>query len=344
MQKLGIWLEKILFPGVLVNRRVRITLAGWFYLGLIFLFGMASINSGNNLLYLILSVMISLLLASFWLSEMVLNDFKLSRILPESVYAGEEFSIIYELTNQKRFFPLAGLEIIEKIDGKTARTYFLTVLAGKTEQAFTSLRLDKRGMAKFQELLVSTKFPFGFFEKTKRVNLLDQIIVMPYPAMMKFDPAQPGTQIGNIHTGKKGQGSELFGFRDYVPGDAPHSIAWKASARSGQILVKENEQDAENSLSIILKISLKRPKPDSIEREELIRKAFGLAKVYIEQGFRVRLLIQNRGIDFGAGLQQMKRLGIFLAMFDDEAEPDSGEELTHALAPTYECVLDGSAG
>jgi hypothetical protein len=67
----------------------------------IFIFSFAAINTGNNLLYLILAVMISILIASFWLSEMVLNDLNLSRRLPESVFAGEEFSVVYELLNQK---------------------------------------------------------------------------------------------------------------------------------------------------------------------------------------------------------------------------------------------------
>jgi len=330
-----------LFPGWMVNRRVRVTLAGWFYLGLIFIFGLAAINSGNNLLYLILAVMIGALIASFWLSEMTLNDLKLSRRAPESVYAGEEFSVVYELLNQKRFFPVAGLEVLEKIEGKTTQAYFLLVRAGKSERIYAALSLATRGRAGLNELIISTRFPFGFFEKAKKIKLPGEVVVMPSLILMGADSEVSGTQAGEVHSGKKGIGSELFCFRPYVPGDHPHWIDWKATARSGEILVKENEQELEQSVALILKIPRSRPEPDSREREDLIQKAFGLSRLFLDRGFRVRLEIADRGIDFGAGVQHLKRIGWFLALFDDRENPDPGEKIRPITGPSDQCVVGG---
>ncbi len=328
----------------MVNRKVRVTLSGWFYMGLIFVFGLAAINTGNNLLYLILSVMISILIASFWLSEMALSQLKLSRRIPEAVFAGEEFSVIYELHNARSFFPLAGVAVSEKFGGKTASGYFLLVRAGRAEQVYASITLERRGRAALNELFISTRFPFGFFDKGKRIKLPDQILVLPAGVPAGIDAEAAGLQSGMIHGGKKGPGSELLCFRPYAPGDHPHWIDWKATARSGEILVKENEQEAEQSLTIILNIPPARPEPDSPERENLIARSFALARAYLDRGYRVRLELAGRGIDFGTGLAHFRRIGFFLALFDDREHPDPGEKLTAQIVPSFECVVGASQG
>jgi uncharacterized protein (DUF58 family) len=131
----------------------------------------------------------------------------------------------------------------------------------------------------------------------------------------------------------------LFGFRDYLPGDHPHWIDWKASARSSQMLVRETEQESEQSLIIILKVSLQRPEPDAMDREHLIRQAYGLAKNNIDQGWRVRVQIANQGIDFGSGIEHLKKIAYFLALFDDATEPHPGDRLTPPNFRAREIVI-----
>src|SRR5262249_50825844 len=42
---------------------------------------------------------------------------------------------------------------------------------------------------------------------------------------------------------RPGSGSELLDLRDYIPGDPPKTIAWKASARRDRLMTKEFESD-----------------------------------------------------------------------------------------------------
>jgi uncharacterized protein (DUF58 family) len=338
----GLWrrLQKLFAPGWMVNRRVRITLSGWLYNGLILFFGFSAINTGNNLLYLILAVMISLMIASFWLSEMAITDIVVSRDLPESIFAGEEFMLPYTVRSQRRFWPNAGLEVMEKVEGKNLLAYFPMVRAKKQESVYVKAVINRRGAYEFKDAIVRTYFPFGFFVKDKKLKIEGRVVVLPSPVLASLDPAQSGAQTGVVKPGQKGPGTELFGFRDYQPGDHPHWIDWKASARSSQMLVRETEQESEQSVVILLKIPLERPQPDSIDRERSIRKAYGLAKYNIDQGWRVRVQVAGRGVDFGAGMEHLKKIAHFLAMFDDLEEPNQGDQLSSPNFRAKEIVVE----
>jgi len=248
--------------------------------------------------------------------------------------------IAYKLQSNRWFWPNAGIEIMEKVDGKHLTAFFPMVRAKKQETVYARAAIARRGAYEFKEAIIRTYFPFGFFVKDKRMNIEGQVVVLPSPVLGALDPAQSGGQMGVVKPGQKGSGTELFGFRDYQPGDHPHWIDWKASARSSQMLVRETEQESEQSVVIILKIAPERPQPDSIDRERAIRKAYGLAKYNIDQGWRVRIQIADKGIDFGAGMEHLKKVAYFLALFDDLKQPNSGEQLAPPNFRAREIVVE----
>jgi len=321
-------IEKIFFPGWMVNRRVRITLLGWAYLGLIFIFGFSAINTGNNLLYLILGIMISLLLASFWLSEMAITDLYISRQLPKEIFAEQEFRFPYSLACQRKFFPTPAIEVKEEINGEKASVYFPLVPARSSQTAFARLKIKSRGRHKLKTFYIETVFPFGLFRKIKAVNLPDEIVVLPKPAPEKELINAGEGEKGLISGIRKGKGEELFGWREYFPGDNPHWIDWKASARQIKILIKETIEELEKKAIVLLNPYICQLPKGTPKKEALISRCAGLCKFLIEQGWLVRLEVSGRGIDFGAGDAQLKRILYFLALFDDPDEPFSGERLS----------------
>jgi uncharacterized protein (DUF58 family) len=90
--------------------------------------------------------------------------------------------------------------------------------------------------------------PQGFFYHE---HFLRQAIEFPtLPPLVDADANQRHTKHDNmlpppgIHRLKRtGSGSELLDLRDYVPGDPPKMIAWKASARKDKLIIKEFESD-----------------------------------------------------------------------------------------------------
>ena len=56
-----------------------------------------------------------------------------------------------------------------------------------------------------------------------------------------------------------------------------------------------------------------------------------LSKELLERGYELRLELDGKGVDFGRGASQVRRIGYFLALFDDPESPEKGDILSLAL-------------
>ena len=61
--------------------------------------------------------------------------------------------------------------------------------------------------------------------------------------------------IGAHRHRRPGSGSELLDLRDYLPGDPPRMIAWKASARRDRLMTKEFESEVPIRCTLFLDTS-----------------------------------------------------------------------------------------
>ena len=86
-------------------RKLRPTRAGWVFFALVFGVGFAALNTGNNLLYLVLSLMLSFLVLSGVLSESALRGIQVRRRLPRQIYAGASQAVGLEISNHQQHIP-----------------------------------------------------------------------------------------------------------------------------------------------------------------------------------------------------------------------------------------------
>src|SRR6266704_6388765 len=89
----------------------RITLEGWIYLGGIILVALAALNTGNNLLFLILASLIAMVLMSGVLSSITLSGITMQLVLPEHIFAGQPVRAMVELENEKLTLPSFSLRV-----------------------------------------------------------------------------------------------------------------------------------------------------------------------------------------------------------------------------------------
>jgi len=335
-------------PGWLWNRQVKTTREGYLFMGILIAVGAAATNTGNNLLYLVLAMMFAVLFASFLLSEYSIENLHLERELPRRVHAGAEFAVTYRLTNRKRRLASYAVLVEDHPESGSAASrksgrarseepsrtvaLFVRVPAGKTETAAVNYREPRRGLSHWDRLTFSTRYPFGFFIKSKTVRLPVQVVV--YPALKEVKPElkAPPAWSGRVLTRRRGSGSELWKFRDYLPGDSSRWVHWKTSARVGRLMVREHEEEQERLVSILLHLSRERPALDDPARENAISEAAGLARHFLDRDFLVRVEVHGRGLDFGQGPDHLHRILHFLALFDDPGSPDRGEPLAPAAA------------
>jgi uncharacterized protein (DUF58 family) len=128
-----------------------------------------------------------------------------------------------------------------------------------------------------------------------------------------------------------GDGSELRELREHLPGDAFKRIAWKASARRGQLFVREYEREERDVVWLLLdaSVDLWAGKTGSAPLDHAIDEVAAVAVRHIERGDRVGLLILG---------------GRVLARIEPNRGPRHGVELMRALAHTTGCTDSDRSG
>ena len=89
-----------------------VTRAGMIYVLITLVIGIAALNTGNNLLYIILAAMLAAIIVSGIASAIVLRDLELDVGLPEHVFAGRPVLGRIVLRNPRRWLPSFSIRVV----------------------------------------------------------------------------------------------------------------------------------------------------------------------------------------------------------------------------------------
>jgi uncharacterized protein (DUF58 family) len=89
-----------------------VTKAGVVYVLVTLVIGIAALNTGNNLLYIVVAAMLSAILVSGVVSALVLRGLELEVRLPEHVFAGRPVVGRIVLRNPRRFLPSFSIRVV----------------------------------------------------------------------------------------------------------------------------------------------------------------------------------------------------------------------------------------
>ena len=294
-------------------RRIRFSLGGAAFTAGTFAIGFAAINTGNNLLFLLLGAMLGFITISSWLSEQVIGEISVLRRTPRGVTVGNPLRIQYEVKNGRRRIPAFALEIGEEELPGLAFIPFLA--AGRQVRTRSENHFVRRGVFPLEPVTVSTSFPFGLFRKTRTLKVPGELIVWPRTARPVRSPSLGGGRkaSGGISTlNAAGPRGEYRGLRGYRPGDDPRDIHWRTTARLGTPVVKEYEQNVAETLWICLDTR----GPPGESAEAAVETAASLAaKAYFE-GKRFGFATTGATIEPGHGPGQLERVLNALARVD----------------------------
>lgn len=281
------------------TRKFRLTREGKAFLFVTIGVGLAAVNTANNLLYLVLGLLLSLLLVSGVLSDLALWRLRVSRKLPKHMFAGTDSLVEVRAKNLKRRLASVGVEVHDEIaDLESSPTRFIRIAAASSSTVTYRCKPTRRGLYQFQSLRVMTRYPFGLIEKGHEVFAPDEIIV--YPRLLGSMAPPPTEQIMGdaIPMHRIGMGTEFAGsVRAYHDGDVARDIHWKRSAARGALVVKEREQDARALVVLFVDNARGSTIPDADiwkERfEEAISEAATLAAAYLSRGISVQINTRN---------------------------------------------------
>lgn len=243
----------------------KISREGWIYIVGIVLVALAAINTGNNLLFLILATLIATILMSGILSSITLAGVELRLDLPEHIFAGQPVTASVELQNQKLTLPSFSLRV-EGVEKKGSRTaiikrqsaalletpvYFPYLPRQESVKQRVPLSFPKRGLYRQDAFRIVTRFPFGFLQKARRLDLATEALVYPaVAATPEFLDVFPGIE-GALESHSKGRGQDLYALRGYLPNDSVRHVHWKASARTGSLMVREFARDDDSRVLLV---------------------------------------------------------------------------------------------
>ena len=296
-----------------MNLPFEFTTGGAIMLGLILIVGFSAWNTGNNLLFLVLSFLIAVMAVGFFAGSISLKKLDVTMRFPETIFAGEPTPILVSMNNRKRIFP--AFSTVVEVRGKerersiaaadldailpkwaasrlgrapvVRRTlnHFVYLAARDIAEVRTQHTFPNRGRLLIKDFELSTKFPFGFFRHRRRLPAREaELIVFPKIVDVVPETDQLPLDFGKRTSNKRGVGQDLLSLRDYQPQDDPRRIDWKATARTQQLTVREFAAEDEKRVTVIFDTRLSQSDNKKISlREKLAAEQSGKPVVASEQ-------------------------------------------------------------
>lgn len=279
-------------------RSLRFTREGRVFVLVTLGVGAAAVNTGNNLLYLVLGLLLSLIVLSGILSEVVLRGLRVERRLPRRAFAGQPCLIELAVENRKGRAPSYSVELedVAPDEPTDRRCYFLKIAAGREQVGAYPRVPARRGPLRLTEVVVRTRFPFGLFEKSRTLDIEDELLVFPalsHEARRALDLGRTGPDVA---TARRGSGVEVSGLRDYRDGDEARAIHWRRTAALGRVVVRERHLDAARRLTLVVDEA----RPDAPDAEWDLR---------FERMLSTVATAAAHALEEGAGVEAVARSG-----------------------------------
>jgi uncharacterized protein (DUF58 family) len=255
-----------------MNLPFEFTSSGAVMLLLLVIVGFSAWNTGNNLLFLVLSFLTAAMVVGFFAGSISLKKLDVKMRFPETIFVEQETPILVSLQNRKRLFGSYSVvvdvrgherdrsavadELFEALPRFVAerlaqpavirRTldHFVFVPRKETIEHRTIHIFDRRGRFIIKDFEISSRFPFGFFRHRRRLPAREAELYV-FPKLEPFDQTLEGLQleVGRFTANKRGLGQDLLALRDYQPNDDFRRIDWKATARARHLTVREFSAD-----------------------------------------------------------------------------------------------------
>ena len=261
---------------------------GWYYLLVLgFVFSGAMLRE-VNLLVMLAAMLAGPVLFSWWLVRSTLRGLVVRRRVPDGVCAGDLLVVNVELSNTRRKLGSWAVLVEEQIhaegkaDGRRPirpGVFFSYVPAGRSSSGVYRGRLPQRGRYRLGPLRVSTRFPFGLFERSVTLGQTDTLFVFPrlgrltHRWITRHREAFEGTHRRERRPSRVS--GDFFGVRPWRHGDSRRSIHWRSSARHGTLVVRQFEQHRNRDVAVL--VDLWQPDSPSAEERENVELAVSFA-------------------------------------------------------------------
>ena len=200
------------------------------------LIGFAAVNTGNNLLFLVVSGLLAFMsvtgLAGMYNIKSLLPDLH----PPEEIYAGIPAPFRLSVQNTKHYLP-SFLIKFECYAGQAQ--VFPVINKDSTSEATLLLSFELRGQVPLGRVTISSPYPVGFFTRHWVFEIDRTVTVFPRPiATGSSGSGEDSPSAGYGLRRESGMSGELERIYPYSGSEPLRMIHWKHSARSHDLMVK----------------------------------------------------------------------------------------------------------
>ncbi|MBN1958501.1 MAG: DUF58 domain-containing protein [Desulfuromonadales bacterium] len=269
------------------------------------LLGFAAVNTGNNLLYLMVSAFFGFMAVSGLVGQQNLRKLSLRVLAADDLFAQLPGRVEVELTNQRRWLPA----FLINLTSGDASALVAVLAPGQSCRRFLPVVMPERGYQQLSAIQIYSCFPINFFVRSRLMPGKRRLLVFPRP----ISSALPGGQYQDqparqLELSQPGIDGELRSIDSYRQSDPLKSIHWKLSARHDDFRVKRQNQLGAPSLLLNLD-------EFSGSLEERLGMCAYLVSRLIAQQRAVGLKLDHQIIDPASGRQQRLKLLTELALY-----------------------------
>lgn len=242
LQRLQQWAERRLpaltrhrrqeeLPIELHRRRIYIVPTGFglAFTLLLLVMLVGSLNYSNNAALLLTCLLGAATSISMLIAFRTLNGLRIRGVRASHAIAGHPIDITFDVE-------ASSLRQAVRLDvADVTRAFDVNRRADVT----VSIPTEFRGWLSVPRFRIWTTWPLGLFRAWSWVNPQYAVLVWPRPEMFGPGPTLP---LDDNRKQRLHRGEDLASLRDYRSGDSMRHIAWKASARHENLLVKDYEQ------------------------------------------------------------------------------------------------------
>ena len=303
--------------------RIRVLAGGHLLIGLTIALGLAAAHSGQNVLQALVALLLGFQAVSGLRSSSVLRRLRVAVDVPSAVDAGEDVALLVEVTNGKRRRAAVSLEL-EVVLGADGRLHAGRALVGRVEPGATvrvPLRLTgrARGAARVVELRIASAYPCDLFKRTVRLPIDADVLVRPRRRRGRPSASAAAREDGGRRRLAVRGAGDVRGLRPWRDGDPLRAVHWRATARTGVLVVREEDREARAPWAVVLA-------PAAAEVEDSVEGAAAVLRTAVAEGRPASLCVAGESAPRAVGTRRALDAALdALARFvPTDAPPPSG--------------------
>lgn len=336
--------------------KVWLTREGWIFLVILLFESAGSLLRNINLLMLMTGIMIAPLFLSWRGALLMLRQLSARRSLPRQLFAGQTVNATWKVTNGREVIPTWSLVVEDQWrtaetpakEANRIRAVLPRINPGETSYGSYQIHFPERGRFLAGPAKLTSRFPLGLV--SARLDFPEEQTILVAPALGRLTASwdrrlmshASGSEAIKRRLGS--QDEEFFGLRQYRSGDSQRHIHWRATARSGQLMVKQFDSRSDRDFALLLDLWL--PAGDDSRERLLAEQGLSFAATVM---LGLSAVVRGKAAIAICGRETVMHCDVnspqFLEQVWDElavAQPAAESELVSALEQVSQEIAGGT--